>query len=58
VFFCVYGIFSLLNLKDVTFEPAKKELGCPELPLNRYNFLNGVRILGLKRSNWIISASK
>ena len=56
MFFGVYGIFSLLKLKDATFEPAKKELGCPKLPLNRYNFWNGVSISGIKRINWIISA--
>jgi hypothetical protein len=49
VFFGVYGLFSLIKLKDVAFEPTKKELGCPELPLNRYKFLNGVRISGIKR---------
>ena len=55
--FHVYDIFCYEDLKDVTFEQTKKKLGCPELPLKRYNFFNGVKISELMRS-LIISASK
>ena len=51
-------MFFFRKLKDVAFEQAKKELGCPELPVKRNNFFNGVKILELMRPSLIISASK
>jgi hypothetical protein len=54
----VSGIFIKINLKDMTFEQAEKELGCPELPVKRYKSFNGVKISELMRPILIISLSK